>query len=429
MSNKLRQQLKDLHTLNTQINPDQVWVRENKAKLFAQINNTVHADTKERGFSFSHVDHFFSIFVPNSVTTMARPVFIFLFAISTTIGGWVAGASASQNSLPGDTLYGVKLATEKTQVTIASVTGDKVAETQLHLKFAGRRSEEVKQVIENKQSDAPQRAGEAITELKKSIESARKTVEDVGQTDVGKAVVLAKDVSKMTNEINKDLTEAALVGKADVSMTKEVVNTKEIVTSAGLDTVRMVVEKSAQTDTKTSDAIQKQVKELVIEKISTLSEDKRTGAEVLKTLSELPNTASSTPSITLPNTTVPQLSTSTVNSTNNNTSSTVSVKDTVKGIVDKVDKSVQLVDKMIGDARVLVEQKNLIDAIDKAKEVSKVSNETTRAVSDATEAVKKILTEPGAQPVAAPPVITPQNIATTSIRTTSTSSPAGTPTR
>lgn len=426
MSNKLRQQLKELHTLNTQINPDQVWVRENKAKLFAQINNTVHADTKERGFSFSHIEQFFSIFVPNSVATMARPVFIFFFAITATIGGWVAGVSASQNSLPGDTLYGVKLATEKTQVTIASVTGDKAAETQLHLKFAGRRSQEVKQVIENKHSDATERAGEAITELKKSIESARKTVEDVGQTDVGKAVVLAKDVSKMTNEINKDLTEAAVVAKADVSMTKEMTNTKEIVTSAGLDTIRMVVEKSSQTDAKTSDAIQKQVKELVIEKISTLSEDKKTSNEVLKTLSELPNTASSTALLVLPNTSLP-LPTSTVSSTN--TPSTLSVKDTVKDIVNKVDKSVELVDRMIGDARVLVEQKNLVEAIEKAKEVSRVSNETTRAVSEATEAVKKILTEPGVQPVVAPQPATSESTPAVPVRTTSTPSGGTVPAR
>lgn len=426
MSNKLRQQLKELHSLNTQINPDQVWVRENKAKLFAQINNTVHADTKVRAFSFSHIDQFFSIFMPNSVVSMARPVLIFLLAITTTIGGWVAGVSASQNSLPGDTLYGVKLATEKTQVTIASVTGDKEAETQLHLKFAGRRSEEVKQVIENKQPDAPKRAEEAITELKKSIELARKTVEDVGQKDVEKAVVLAKDVSKMTNEINKDLSEAATVAKADVAITKEVANTKEIVTSAGLDTIRMVVEKSSQTDVKTSDAIQKQVKELVIEKISTLSEDKKTSAEVLKTLTELPNTASSTVPAIIPNSSLP-LPTAAASSTN--TSSTVSVKETVKGIVDKVDKSGELVDKMIGDARVLVEQKNLVEAIEKAKEVSRVSNETTRAVSEATETVKKILNEPGAQPVIAPlPTVLDPSL-TTSTRNTSTSSSVGTVTR
>lgn len=411
MSNKLRQQLKELHRLNTQINPDQVWVRENKAKLFSQINNTVHIDSKQRGFSLSHIDHLFSIFMPQSMISMARPLFIFIFAITTTIGGGVAGASASQNSLPGDTLYGVKLATEKTQVTFASVTGNKEAETQLHLKFAGRRSEEVKKVIENKQGDASERAEEAIVELKKSIESARKTVEDVGQTDVGKAVGLAKDVSKMTNEINKDLTEAVLVSKANVLINQEMANTKEIVTTAGLDTIKMVIEKSSEVQNNTSEAIQKQVKELVIEKIGTLSGEKQTSAAVLKTLTELPNTASSTTGDAPAPTTLPP--TSTVNSTNTPSNS---MRDTVKDIVDKVDKSGVLVDKMIGDAKVLVEQKNLIQAIEKAKEVSKVSNETTRAVSEATETVKKILTDPTVLPLTTPPETNQTASSTTSSR-------------
>lgn len=392
MSKKLRLQLKELQRLNGRINPDPAWVAENKATLFAQIGNTVNTKEKSPVFSFARTEQFVSIFMPRYVATMARPMLVLALALGATIGGWVAGVSASQNSLPGDALYGVKLATEKTQVTLAAVTGDKEAETQLHLKFAGRRSQEVKKVIEENHPDAPQRAEAAIEGLKKSIESAKQNVEDVGEKDVVRAVVLAKDVSKKTTEINKDLTEAVAVAKPEQSLTKEVVaDTKQIVTTTGLETIKIVAEKSTKvTDEKTADTVQKQVKEIVEEKISTLSQEKQVSADALKTLTDLPaQSATTTASNLSPTSTstplVPAARTST---------STAAVRETVKDIVEKVDKSSELVDKMIGDAKVLVEQKNIIEAIEKVKEVTKVSTETTRAVTEATETVKKILAEP-----------------------------------
>lgn len=417
MSKKLRLQLKELHRLSDSINADELWVKENKTKLFAQIANTVRSEEKQSTFSLANIEQLVSIFIPKSLAVMARPVLVVMLALGATIGGWVAGVSASQNSLPGDALYGVKLATEKTQVTVAVMTGDKGAETQLHLKFAGRRSQEVKKVMENDHPDAPQRAEEAIVQLKKSIESAKQSV--VEEKDVVQAVVLAKDVSKKTTEINKELTEAAAVAKVESSITKEVTETKEIVTATSLDTIKIVAEKTAQADEKTADALQKQVTEIVVEKISTLTQDKQSSVNALKTLTDIP--VPLVGSSTLPNTssTSPSFSSTTQAHT---ATSTAAFRETVKDIVEKVDKSGILVDKMIGDAKVLVEQKNLVEAIEKAKEATKVNNETTRAVTEAAETVKKILTDPSPVSSGAPSAPTaetrPGDTVTSSSRTT-----------
>lgn len=398
MSKKLRLQLKELHRLSDSINADELWVTENKTKLFAQIANTVRTEEKQGGFSFANIEQLISIFIPKSMAAMARPLLVVAIAIGATVGGWVAGVSASQNSLPGDALYGVKLATEKTQVTVAVMTGDKGAETQLHLKFAGRRSQEVKKVIENDHPDASKRAEEAIVQLKKSVESARQTVQDVGDKDIVQAVVLAKDVSKRTTEINKDLTEATAVAKAGPSITKEMAETKEIVTASGLDTIRMIVEKTAQADEKTSDSLQKQVTEIVAEKISALAQDKQASVNALKTLTDIPVPVI-TPAVALNTSLTKPLLSTTTSGVVFTATSTGAFRDTVKDIVQKVDKSGVIVDKIIGDAKVLVEQKNFVEAIEKAREASKVNNETTRAVSQATETVNKILTEPSVAPI------------------------------
>jgi len=44
------------------------------------------------------------------------------------IGGWIATVAASSGSLPGEWLYPAKIATEKTQVVMANVVGDKNTE-------------------------------------------------------------------------------------------------------------------------------------------------------------------------------------------------------------------------------------------------------------------------------------------------------------
>lgn len=71
-----------------------------------------------------------------------KPALAFLLIILLLMG--TTGATfASQNALPGNALYPVKLATEKVRLTIAA---DPTEKTRLHLAFASRRLQELQEI-------------------------------------------------------------------------------------------------------------------------------------------------------------------------------------------------------------------------------------------------------------------------------------------
>ena len=75
-----------------------------------------------------------------------RPAPALALAIIITLVGSGSGVSfAAHNAIPGETLYGVKLATEQIRV---AVTPSKKAKAELHLQFASRRLEEIERLIE-----------------------------------------------------------------------------------------------------------------------------------------------------------------------------------------------------------------------------------------------------------------------------------------
>jgi len=67
-----------------------------------------------------------------------------LFVVVVLFGGASATAYASQSALPGDALYPLKTSLEQTQITLAN---DAYYQAQLHLEFAQRRLNEIKELL------------------------------------------------------------------------------------------------------------------------------------------------------------------------------------------------------------------------------------------------------------------------------------------
>ena len=161
MSKEIISQLKKIREHNGQVNPDRVWVSANREQLLRQIGNTVHEE-KPR-FNLEQVWEGMSLFLPSRlVYSVVRPVAAFILIGAIATSGWITSVSATQNCLPGETCYGVKLATEKTQELVVAVAGSDETATQMHLEFAKRRAEEVKKVAVKKEADAPKQAEVAI---------------------------------------------------------------------------------------------------------------------------------------------------------------------------------------------------------------------------------------------------------------------------
>ena len=192
-----------------EIKPSEGWVSETKkavmaeAPVFDQFTSDLYNTTNEKssfGFSFLHLN---KLMVP-----VASLVFV-LFSGSFTL-------SASQSSLPGDTLYSVKIASENATLAVASP--EKKAE--IEIQQAGKRLEEWVE-ISKKTSDTKQ--GEKLKQLAVNFEEKVNNAQDGLQKieDTEKKAQIAKVINVQTEkyteawvDANENLTE---VVKNDVS--------------------------------------------------------------------------------------------------------------------------------------------------------------------------------------------------------------------
>ncbi len=231
MSKELAAQLKAIRESKSQVNPDPSWVLENKKQLLSTI--TTSQETKEKT-SFSanglleSLSGILHIFVPNKLLLATRfSLTVFLVGI-VAVGGWIASVSASQDSLPGEALYGVKLAAETTELLVATVIGSEEGKAATNLKHAAVKVEEFKKATNTKQAAA------SIKSLKKKIESANKSLEKTESKSPKQAVAIAKVVEEKTEEIllalgeKKDIIEPTELEKETEAGDEETENLEEI---------------------------------------------------------------------------------------------------------------------------------------------------------------------------------------------------------
>lgn len=298
MSQEITSQLNKIRDLNSRINPDQAWVVQNRQKLMSQINNTVNAETVKSGFSWDKFWSLTGIFFPGKFAQQVlQPVAMFALLFVFITGGWIASAGATANCLPGDICYGVKLATEKTQEMVLSVTGSGESQTQLQLEFAGRRADEFKKVVEHSSSNTSENATLAIKHLQDSIKSASDRLKDVNEVDPQKAVDLTKDLNDKTGEIAITLKTATQATSTDPSISKEVADTNKILNEASITAIEVVVQNQA--DGKLVDS-QAKVKDLVEKKIDSIISDINNSNLVADNLKNLSDATSTSTSLVLP---------------------------------------------------------------------------------------------------------------------------------
>lgn len=394
-------QLKKLKEVNGLVNPDRAWVLQNKEKLMAQVNNTIIK--KEKSFSLvSAWDKAWQgayIFSPSRmVYAVARPVLVVLLIIGTVSGGWVASVGATQNCLPGDMCYSVKLATEKTQEMVVSVTGSNTSKTQLQLEFASRRAKEIKKVVEVKGTD--QSAKEAIQHLQDSIKSANEGVKDVAQTNPDKVVEMAKDVNTKTSEIVNTLKEVQQQTTNVISkdLAKDVVETKKLVNDAGIAAVEVAVQKQADGS---SNVGKEEVKNLVEQKINSLiteNENTKITATEVKTITDsqlntsTPKTTDVTTSSLISTTTITPIVVN-VSSTSKVVSTTAELKNLIDQAVQKVDQTTAAVKDNLDQAKTLMQNDQLMQAMQKVKESSEVTKDAQQTVVEVKTVVSQVVTD------------------------------------
>jgi len=146
-------------------------------------------------------------FIPRKLKYNFKPALIVFCALLFTSTGWIASAYAE----PGDMFWGTKMAinnvVEKSQIVFTAEDD----ETKLHLKFASKRADVIKQVsekteIEVKKEDKAKIINDTKDKLKENLDDANESLKN---TSSDKASEMVKEISLKTSEITKSVKESA----------------------------------------------------------------------------------------------------------------------------------------------------------------------------------------------------------------------------
>lgn len=403
-------QLQALKTIREHIRPDGVWVSRTRAELERKMRSGQARTVETRGHSLLRAAN---IFVSRKFMLSLKPTFTVIMAVLIATGGWIASVQASFNSVPGDILWSVKLATEKTQLAVASVRQSEEKEAQLHLKFASRRAKEVKQVIEEKSADASKKAETAMDRLNVSLENAEKSLQEVQKKENASLVVaLVKDVNVATEEITRTLKEGAdIAGTQDAAgadLTKKIVESENAAEQMGLSAVEAALTVGASEGTAVSSELKEQANTLVEAKITKLIENAAEDVENAKKLTDKIQTevsgkqaqdivvvSSTLATVDVPSSTTPLISA--VSTTPQLIAPPPSVS--VKDVIEKVDKAAETVKDRTEAIKTLVEGSKLVEAVQKVREMRDAAKDSVKDAVAAGSAVKQAA-EQGAEQAA-----------------------------
>lgn len=196
--------LRSLRDQARQVQPDPVWVRSARETLLMQAKNAMPTEETVA----QHREPLFFAAMNRIVDTLRGPVLAVMSVLVVVLGGSIASVSASEQSLPGDVLYPVKLVTEQARL-VFTATEDKV---RVKSEFTKRRVEEFKAVAANTADPKKdERVGKAADVLKSDLDTLRQQLSDVQEKAEPKSTAeAAKIVDKQAVEVAKTLAEASV---------------------------------------------------------------------------------------------------------------------------------------------------------------------------------------------------------------------------
>src|SRR3989344_5950457 len=203
MKPNLYQSLRSLRDRKRGITPDAAWVLTTRETLLMQVRNAMPTPDMASQRGFAALTQLYQ----RLVQRVRGTVLAVMSVIGVVLGGSIASVSAAEQSLPGDTLYSVKLVTEQARLAFAGTT-DKI---KLKAAFTMRRVEELQAVIiaDTDTWEKNERASMAADGLKRDLDTLKQQMEDVSPDDVSQpdTVDAAKTVDKHAMEVVKALAE------------------------------------------------------------------------------------------------------------------------------------------------------------------------------------------------------------------------------
>ncbi len=257
MANDLVKKLKGLKRIEARTE----WKKSNRDFLMSEIKNTIPATEEKWAFELSKI-----VFPWKVMNLAARPVFA-LFSIVALVLGSGLSVSASQFALPGDALYGLKIASEKVQVAL---TFDKKESAKMHVELAGKRINEIKKIKENTDSNEKkvQKINVAMDKFKEEISTVQNKLENLkNESSAETTVEVAQMVDNKTTEYQEDLVLATNELPELNDATLNISQSLDLADETSDAALTMIVEKHAQGEVVLSSKSEEEILQRVGEKI------------------------------------------------------------------------------------------------------------------------------------------------------------------
>ena len=187
------------------------WVTRNRDILLMQVRNTTDANAKLGTGQW--VSHLFGTFFPMETALVAVRAFgIFLIMAGTVLGGGLASAQLYSDAMPGEMFYGVKVAVERAQMTLAP---NREYRTRLHAEFADHRMDEVARLAEAGPA-GQEHIVEVLAAFEKDIVELQDGLADMKAYDADSVVEIAKTLELKTSLYQNMLRKVALTVPPDI---------------------------------------------------------------------------------------------------------------------------------------------------------------------------------------------------------------------
>ncbi|KKW30247.1 MAG: hypothetical protein UY72_C0017G0010 [Candidatus Uhrbacteria bacterium GW2011_GWD2_52_7] len=186
---------------------------------------------------------------------VSRPIAISAAGFVLLTSGWMTTVSAAADSLPGDTLYSIKLVTERAQLQLASLDRKAV----LHTEFAERRLDEVSALQGQVTGTVdPELVREAVDAYKSELASANANLAQLQASNESVTVEAAGDVQERISALEVKIDAA--VNDTQSTVTAEVREVQESTRAASDAAVDVAVEAAEQEDVAAPDSEQSRAK-------------------------------------------------------------------------------------------------------------------------------------------------------------------------
>ena len=348
------------------VKPSADWVQKNRAILLSQIKNTV---PQKVSVPFTlRMEAVLSILMPETlVTGTVRFVAVFVIAALLAPSLYYSTAMASQEALPGDSLYGAKRYAEKIQIAVVGLVGDTKAETKLHVELAKRRATETSKIISDPSKIS--KVASTVADLKSEITTVGDKLE---QNKQSMSADDAKQIKQNTDEIKQVLQEAKneliVTSNTNDPTLNEVKETKDLVQDVSIKAVEVMVTKHLEGDTSVSkDEVKAAIDSAAQTAVGEVASSRETISDVQNVLKNVKS----------------EVSILTASSTDPTTASTtLEVNSKISAAYDNANKAVQVTDTISFEAgrkaaeiQTLLGSDNLAQAVDRVKELNLASKD------------------------------------------------------